>query len=84
MDNYIFLDVLIDYLKDIKKNNTQNLSITYLPEIMEIGRTIDGTCYGQKHLNIDIIYEELYIKKEEMLGDWKLQSKNKKNINEDG
>ena len=78
MNNYTFLDELIDYLKDIKKKNTQNLSITYLPEIMEIGRTIDGTCYGQKRLSIDIIYEELYIKKEYMLEDWKLQSKNKK------
>ena len=77
-NNKNVIDKIILCLQEIKNSNTDNITINYMPEILEIFNTGDGKVWGKKHLNIDILFDQLYTKdNKEGLGMWELYDKNK-------
>ena len=73
------IDKIILYLEEIKNSTTNDITINYIPEILEIGTTGDGTIWGKKHLNIDILFEQLLYNKNDDngIGVWEIYDKNK-------
>lgn len=69
--NFKLIDELIEVLKELK-NNAKNFSINITPDLVNEVKLVNGTMYAQREININIIYDTLFTKNENDIGDyWK-------------